>query len=896
MPACRTQVSDSLTDERGYAVRNVRSFLGGVGALALTLGLVVAAPTAAHAANPQTIQILGINDFHGRIAANQTEAGAAVLAGAVTQLRADHPDTVFAAAGDLIGASTFVSFVAHDKPTIDALNAAGLEVSAVGNHEFDQGYSDLVDRVMAPYDATTNPYGGAEWEYLGANVRNAGDGSPALPESWIQDFGDVQVGFVGAVTEHLSELVSPAGIAGLEIEDIVTAANRTADELKADGADLVVLLVHEGAATTALESATDPTSDFGKIVNGVDGDIDAIVSGHTHLAYNHAIPVQEWIDEGRAVTTRPVVSAGQYGYNLNQLLFEVDPDTGRAVAVSQAILPLVTTVDAPGPPPTTTYVPNYPADPGVAEIVDEAVEEAAVLGAVPLGEIAGPFNRAKLANGTTENRGGESTLGNLVAEAQQTATEQPAFGGAQLAFMNPGGLRQDMVGNNSGGYPAVLTYAQAAIVQPFANTLVNMTLTGGQIKAALEQQWQPAGSARPFLRLGISEGFRYTYDPTAADGSRVTGMWLDDEPVAAGDSFSVTVNSFLAAGGDNFGAFATGTNQRDTGQVDLQAMVDYMGDADGAVAPDFTQRSVGIDFGDDAPASYRPGDQVSFDVSSLAFSTAADTKDATIDAALDGVPVGSFAVDNTIGTDVFDEYGKASVSFTVPAGTAPGRHVLTLTGTTTGSVAEAPLTVAATAVVSSTTLSASSRSQTYDTRKPTKLTARVTVADRSKPSGTVTFTFGDTVLGTAQVRAKGKGSGEAKLTVPPRTPVGSGKLVATFTPVDPAKVMASSSKPIAFEVRKSKSAVIASACASGRGKSRSVTVVALVVLDTLRTPQGRVSVTVDGKQVGSAALRHGLARVSFKASSAGSKRIVVTYRPADPASYVGSSRTLIVRV
>ena len=194
----------------------------------VVLGLAAGTPT-------ETVQVLGINDFHGRIAANGVEAGAGVLAGAVKQLRTQYPETVFAAAGDLIGASTFESFIAHDKPTLDALNSAGLEVSAVGNHEFDQGYDDLVNRVMAPYDATTNPYGGANWKYLGANVRKAADHSAALPETWMKDVGGVQVGFIGAVTDHLSELVSPAGIAGLEIESPVVAANRHAEELKAAG-------------------------------------------------------------------------------------------------------------------------------------------------------------------------------------------------------------------------------------------------------------------------------------------------------------------------------------------------------------------------------------------------------------------------------------------------------------------------------------------------------------------------------------------------------------------------------------------------------------------------------------------------------------------------------------
>ncbi len=336
-----------------------KKMIGSIGIVALVAGSLVAAPIAAHGADPVTVQVLGINDFHGRIGVNGVEAGAAVLSGAVHQLRAQYPDTVFAAAGDLIGASTFESFIDKDKPTIDALNAAGLEVSAVGNHEFDQGYDDLVNRVMAPYDAVTNPKGGAAWAYLGANVRNAADSSPALPESWVEDFGDVRVGFVGAVTDHLPELVSPAGIEGLEIEAPVVAANRTADALKAQGADIVVLLVHEGAATTALASATDPASDFGRIVNGADGNIDAIISGHTHLAYNHSIPVAQWAaDPARIVKNRPVVSAGQYGYNLNQLLFQVEPVSGQV----QAVHPEPAAVDHSGPAGSAVDEPDVPPE------------------------------------------------------------------------------------------------------------------------------------------------------------------------------------------------------------------------------------------------------------------------------------------------------------------------------------------------------------------------------------------------------------------------------------------------------------------------------------------------------------------------------------------------------
>ncbi|MEO7263038.1 MAG: ExeM/NucH family extracellular endonuclease [Jatrophihabitantaceae bacterium] len=824
----------------------------------------------------ETVQILGINDFHGRIQANGVEAGAGVLAGAVKQLRAQYPETVFAAAGDLIGASTFESFIAHDKPTIDALNSAGLEVSAVGNHEFDQGYDDLLNRVMAPYNADTNPYGGAAWEYLGANVRHADDHSAALPETWIKDFGGVQVGFIGAVTDHLGELVSPAGIAGLEIESPVVAANRHANELKAAGAEIVVLLVHEGAETTALSSATDPASDFGKIVTGVNDNVDAIVSGHTHLAYNHSVSVPSWVSQGRPVTTRPVVSAGQYGYNLDQLLFTVDSD-GKVVGLQQNILPLVKS-------------PAYPTDAPTQAIVDKAVADAAVLGAQPLGQITGPFNRARTSTGA-ENRGGESTLGNLVAEVQQTATESATAGAAQIAFMNPGGLRADMVGSSS-TYPTTLTYKQAANVQPFANTLVNLKLTGAQVKTALEQQWQPAGSSRPFLRLGISEGFTYTYDARAAAGSRITSMWLNGTAIDPTALYSVTVNSFLAAGGDNFGAFAQGVNKKDTGQTDLQAMVDYM-DAHTPVSPDYTQRSVGVMFPAGAPASYFPGETVSFDLSSLAFSTAADRKDTAVNVSLGGTELGSFAVNNALGTAVTDEYGTATVSFTLPAGVPAGQQNLTVTGAQTGTTTTVPITVRE-LVSSTTTLTASAESQTYGTNAPLTLTATVALSNGAAPDGSVRFeTSTGTVLATVAVS-----SGQASHQVSATTAAGTYQVTATFVPSAGNGVTGSTSPAVQFTVNKAVSTTSLTATVGKvKGNQYQVQMTATVSLNTGKPAVGTVAFYLNGVLVGQAQVGAG-GKASFTAPAAkGNAQVRAVFTPTDTANHLGStSPTLTVNV
>jgi 5'-nucleotidase len=303
----------------------------GLGLVASTL--VLTSTSTAYAADPVDVQVIGTNDFHGRLLPDRDIPGAAKYAGAVDALRAENPNTVFAAAGDLIGATTFESFINDDKPTIDVLNAMDLDVSAVGNHELDKGYSDLVDRVMAP-ESATNPHGGAAWQYIAANVEEPG-GADDIAESWTTEVGGVTIGFVGAVTEDLPSLVSPDGIAGLTVTDIVDATNAEAAALTEAGADVVVMLVHEGAPDSDCVDAPDST--WGAIVNGVSPDVDAIVSGHTHLNYNCQYPVPEW-----GTRTRPVVSAGQYGAFLNRLTFRVEPETGNILTVANQNLNLNT--------------------------------------------------------------------------------------------------------------------------------------------------------------------------------------------------------------------------------------------------------------------------------------------------------------------------------------------------------------------------------------------------------------------------------------------------------------------------------------------------------------------------------------------------------------------------
>ena len=623
-------------------------------AAVLALALTGVGVPAANAADPVTVDLLSINDFHGRLEASTPIAGAAVLAGMVDSYRAANPNTLFVGAGDLIGASTFTSFIQQDVPTIEALNVMGLDTSSFGNHEFDQGVDDVVDRI--------EPL--ADWDYLAANLYDKGTTTPAFQEYFVQEYGDVSVGFVGAVTEELPSLVSPAGIASIDVGPVVPAVNRVADQLSdgnaANGeADVVVLLVHEGAATTNVSSATDD-SPFGRIVTGANANIDAIISGHTHLAYNHTIPVPG------TDKTRPVLSSGQYGEKFSHTTLQIDPATGELVSIVAEIKNLF-----------GAYQPNAE----VAQIVSDAAAVAVQKGSVKLGDITADFNRGVQTSGS-ENRGAESTLGNFVADVQLWATEST---GSEIAFMNPGGLRSDLKyasnPNTPGDGTGVVTYAEAAGVQSFANTLVTKDLTGDQIRQALEQQWQPAGASRPFLKLGVSDGLTYTYDPTAAAGSRITGIWLDGAPLSPTGTYKVTVNSFLASGGDNFGAFALGTGTADSGKVDLASMVEYFEEYP-TVDPDYTQRAVGVKVSAPDADGYTTGDDVTLTLSSLLFSKDGP-RTGTVVVTSGDEELGTAVIDPAI-VDTTDEVGRASVTITIPEGTGIGDLPLTITVPETG--------------------------------------------------------------------------------------------------------------------------------------------------------------------------------------------------------------------
>lgn len=522
------------------------------------------------AAAPTQIQLLTINDFHGRLEQDTTAGipGAARLAGLVDEVSGELP-TSFAAAGDLIGASPFVSAVAQDAPTIEVLNAMGLQASAVGNHEFDKGATDLLDRV--------DPL--SDWDYLGANVYDGATGERILPAYSVEEVGEVTVAYVGTVTQETPSLVSPDGIEGLEFRDPVAETEAVAAELKdgdeANGeADVVVALAHEGAALANIGSPEDLAADpvFGEFV-AMSDDVDAIFSGHTHQPYAFEVDIPG------SDRTRAVVSAQEYGKALGRVTLTVDPDAGT---VEVGVVELLDPAEAT-------------PDPDIAELVADAVADSAELGAEQVGTIDADIVRGGTPPGA--DRGVESVMGNFVADAQLAGTSDPGRGGAQIALMNAGGLREDLLVEAVEGRPGdgegVVTYGEAFAVQPFANDVVTKSYTGAELRQVLEEQWQPAGASRPVLWMGISEGFTYTYDPGAPRGYHVNpdSMMLNGTVIDPEATYRVTVNSFLAAGGDNFATLAGGTDPVTTGDNDLTMLVDHFRSFDGPAVVDTEPRT-----------------------------------------------------------------------------------------------------------------------------------------------------------------------------------------------------------------------------------------------------------------------------------------------------------------
>jgi len=638
-----------------------------------------------------TLNLLGVNDFHGRINANTVK-----WAGTVEQLteQGGADKTLLIGAGDLIGASEFASAVANDQPTIDMFNALGLDASAVGNHEFDQGWHDLRDRVIGP-DADRN----AEWDYLGANVYAKGTTDPVMQEFATFEVEGVTVGVIGAVTEETHSLVSPGGITEIDFGNPVAAVNRVAGELSdgnpANGeADVIVASFHAGATQGAGSNYAAEVAkggEFAQMAN-LDSAVDAIFNGHTHQAYAWDAPVP-----GQPGKTRPIIQTGQYGDNVGQVQMTIDPSTGAVTTYTVRNVARTTVADS-------TLVAAYPRVAAVKTIVDQALANAAAVGNTPVGSITGDITTAfaggsnaggTWVGGTRDDRASESTLGDLVANALRDGLPADA-GAVDLGIVNPGGLRADLrfagdTTSNPANTNGVVTYAEANAVLPFVNNVSTVRVTGAQLKAILEQQWQPDGSSRPFLALGLSDNVRVTQDPTKARGSRITSVVVNGEVLDPAGTYTVSTFSFLATGGDNFTAFTGGT-AADTGLVDRDLWISYL-ESHPAISPVFARQQV-VESG--LPTSVVAGDPVSFAVSKLDLTSLGSPANTSVTAYL-RTPTASYKVGTFPVTA-----GGATIAFTAPAhveGTATVTLVAESSKTTVGlpltTIVGAPVVVTA---------------------------------------------------------------------------------------------------------------------------------------------------------------------------------------------------------
>ena len=544
------------------------TFSGRGFAILAVAGLLVqtafAAATAAVNSTEESVevQIIALNDLHGQLeppsgsvtlyynkTGNPYQAqvgGIEYLATQVKGLKATNPNTVIVSAGDNIGASTLLSSLFHEEPTIEALSQIGLEYSAAGNHEFDNGVEELQRMQYGGCNRTDGcrdgkRFAGAGFRYMTANVVNESTGKTLFPPYQIQDIQGIPVAFIGVALKDTPSIALSSEIAGLTFLDEADCINAAVQELKQKGVKAIVVLLHDGGYQSGLpDESLNLRGDFLDVINRTDDEVDIFVTGHSHQAYISRV-------DGRLVT-----QADWKGHFLTDIDLTLSKETGDVVAAQAKNVAVTRSV---------------PKDPDISKMVERYSALAAPLAEKAIGSIKSSITK-------DAKTSGESALGDVIADAQLYATAETER--AVAAFMNPGGIRSDLIYNSSDkGLPENVTYADAFSVQPFSNTLVTMNLTGSQIDKLLEQQFDNPQAGENRI-LQVSRGFAYTWSQSAPTGGKVdiNSIKIEGIPINANSSYRITVNNFLADGGDNFEVLTAGTNPI-YGAVDLEALVEY---------------------------------------------------------------------------------------------------------------------------------------------------------------------------------------------------------------------------------------------------------------------------------------------------------------------------------
>ena len=575
-------------------------------ALAVTL-----APAVTAQDTTVEFSVSNITDFHGRLEQDSynQEMGAALLTGLNNHINGD--ENVFTTSGDNVGGSAFISAITNDEYTISFLNAAGVGASAVGNHEFDQGQDDLMDRIVP----------NSEFPILGANVYKE-DGTHLLPPSTVIEKNGVKIGFVGTVATSTVQKVSPSAVAGLDFRDPVAETNTEAQRLKDSGeADVVIALFHEDAA---------------RYVDGFDEDyVDFLFGGDSHQQYavaDAALPYAQSLEYGKVLTDV-------------DFTFNTTTKSVESIDITQYDL---AAAEAAGATPDAT----------VADIVANAKAQADVIGAEIIATIDNSFYRGSNHDAATgSNRGVESTLNHLIAEAQRDSLSNLIDQEIQIGFMNAGGVRADLPAGD-------VSYADVVTIQPFGNEVSVATLSGQAILDTLERQWKTVGD-RPRLALGVSEGFTYTYDPSASQGERIIDARLHGEPIDPAADYTVAASTFLFEGGDEL---INPDDVRDillVGYMDTQALIDYLKNNE-SVEPRLKQSDFAVTL---AAGELKAGETITLELASLNYSSPGEpiAKNVTVKLGTSEVTA---VIDNDFSqvTTGLGEHGTATVELVVPEG------------------------------------------------------------------------------------------------------------------------------------------------------------------------------------------------------------------------------------
>jgi len=604
--------------------------------LAATLAAGFAAAASAQTA-PINVKIIGFNDFHGNLmspgtfgqntvvpsAQRPAVGGAEYLAAYVARLKAQNPNNAVVGGGDFIGASPLISALFFDEPTVEVMNKVGVDFTSVGNHEFDKGSAELkrlqnggckiTNGAQDPNSckgigsAAPGTFDGAHFKWLSANVIENATGRTLLAPYGIKTFNGVKVAFIGMTLKGTPGIVTPTGVAGLSFQDEADTVNALVPRLRAQGIEAIVVLVHQGGFQTSpnvgdingcdgnLKNADGSKSDIENIVNRLDDAVDLVISAHTHAAYNCSANTVDVKNVGGVAqsTARPtglankvgrlipVTSASAFGRIVTDVDLQLDPKTHDVISVK----PTNRLVDRTDPAINAAIA----ADPTVRNIVGGYNALVSPLANAVVATISSPLPNSAAASG-------EMPAGDLIADAQLAATQPALLGGAQIAFMNAGGVRNPGFVTATNVYPYALTYGDAFTVQPFGNSLVTMTVTATQLKSLLEQQFNGCAGQTANRVMQSSNGLKYSWSASAPACSKIVDASFTPTdvtvtpPVATGPTdvivsggvvknpaktYRITVNNFMATGGDGFGVLLGGVNVQG-GAQDIDALVAYL--------------------------------------------------------------------------------------------------------------------------------------------------------------------------------------------------------------------------------------------------------------------------------------------------------------------------------